>query len=54
MTKQNEELSRLPLTSDYVFKRVFAKEGNEDILKDFLEAILDIEIQKIEVQNRGC
>ena len=51
MTKQNEELSRLPLTSDYVFKRVFAKEGNEDILKDFLEAILDISIKKVEVKN---
>ncbi len=54
MVRKNKEIYRLPLTNDYVFKRVFAKEGNEDILKDFLEAILDIEIQKIEVQNRGC
>ena len=41
----------LPLTSDYVFKRIFAKEGNEDILKDFLEAILEIRINNVEVQN---
>lgn len=46
-----KRLNRLPLTSDYVFKRVFAKEGNEDILKDFLESILDIKIQKVEVKN---
>ena len=35
---------KLPLTSDIVFKRVFSKEGNEDILKALLEAILEISI----------
>ena len=51
MVRKNKEIYRLPLTNDYVFKRVFAKEGNEDILKDFLEAILDISIKKVEVKN---
>lgn len=51
MPQKINKLSRLPLTNDYIFKRVFACEGSEDILKDFLEAILNIDIQKIEVQN---
>ena len=33
------------LTEDYIFKRVFGKKGNEDILKDLLE----IKIEEIEV-----
>ena len=37
------------LTEDYIFKRVFGKKGNEDILKDLLESILEININKIEV-----
>ena len=32
------------LTEDYIFKRVFGKKGNEDILKDLLESILEIKI----------
>ena len=39
----------LELTNDYIFKRVFSKKGNEDILKDLLESILEIKIRKIEV-----
>lgn len=49
MVKYTEK--RLPLTSDIVFKRVFSKEGNEDILKALLEAILEISIQDIVVKN---
>ena len=49
--KMNQKVDRLPLCSDYVFKRVFAKEGNENLLKDFLEAILEIEIESLEIQN---
>lgn len=49
--KINQQVERLPLCNDYVFKRVFAKEGNENLLKDFLEAILDIEIESLEIQN---
>lgn len=48
MTKK---IDKLPITNDYVFKRVFSYEGNESVLKDFLEAILDIKINKIEVKN---
>ena len=48
MTKK---IDKLPITNDYIFKRVFSYEGNESVLKDFLEAILDIKINKIEVKN---
>ena len=51
MIKENNIQRRLPLTNDYVFKRVFAKEGNEEILKDLLESILDTKIEKVEVKN---
>ena len=37
-----QKVTRLPLTSDYVFKRIFAREENNSMLKDFLEAILNI------------
>ena len=40
MTNETQKVERLPLTDDYIFKRVFAFEGNESVLKDFLEAIL--------------
>lgn len=49
MVKDTER--RLPLTSDIVFKRVFSKEGNEDILKSLLEAILEIPIRDVVVKN---
>ena len=48
MTKKFE---RLPLTDDYIFKRVFAFEGNESVLKDLLEAILKKNIKKVEIKN---
>lgn len=51
MNKNKEERKKLPLTSDIVFKRVFSKEGNEDILKALLEAILDKTIQQVIVKN---
>ena len=51
MKNFEQQIDRLPLTNDYVFKRVFGKKGNENILKDLLEAILDIKIEKVEVQN---
>ena len=35
--------------NDIVFKRIFGTKGNEGILKDFLEAILDIEIEYLEL-----
>ena len=45
----NNNLERLPLTDDYIFKRVFAYKGNESVLKDFLEALLKIEIRGIKI-----
>ena len=49
--EEKQKRGLLPLTSDIVFKRVFSREGNERILKSLLEAILDTEIQKVEVKN---
>lgn len=43
--------TKLPITNDYIFKRIFSKKGNESILKDFLIAILGIPIEKLEVQT---
>ena len=48
---EDTKMIRLPLTSDYVFKRIFAREENNSMLKDFLEAILNIHINKVEVKN---
>ena len=47
----NNNLERLPLTDDYIFKRVFAYKGNESVLRDFLEALLKIEIKGIKITN---
>ena len=47
MTKKLE----LQLTNDYIFKRLFSKKGNEDILKDLLEGILEIPIKEVEVMQ---
>ena len=50
-SEKTKKVDILPLSNDYVFKRIFAKGGNERILKSLLEAILEIEIQKIEIKN---
>lgn len=42
--------NKIPVTNDYIFKKIFSKKGNESILKDFLIAILEIPIEKVEVQ----
>lgn len=42
---------RLPLSSDIVFKRVFSKEENKELLKGILEAILKTKIESIEIKN---
>ena len=47
MTKNVE----LQLTNDYIFKRLFSKKGNEDILKDLLEGILEIPIEEVELER---
>lgn len=49
--EEKMEKGKLSLMVDYAFKRVFAQEDNSTILKDFLEAILNIEIEDIEIKN---
>ena len=45
MNKTTNEL-KFSLKNDYIFKKIFAKEENNSKLKDFLEAILNIDIKK--------
>ena len=47
--KKEKEL--LDLKSDWVFKRIFAKEGNEDILASLITAITNEKITKIQLRN---
>ena len=35
-----QHIERIPLTKDFMFKNVFGKYGNEDILSAFLETII--------------
>ena len=49
--EKTNKVERLPITNDYIFKRLFAFEGNESILKDFLEAILKKDIEEVEIKN---
>ena len=44
-------LMALNLKNDIVFKAFFGRKGNEKYLKDFLEALLKIKIDEIEVQD---
>lgn len=50
MERRNMVEKKLPLTNDYIFKKIFSKKGNESILKDFLIAVLEIPIEKVAVQ----
>ena len=51
MAQKTTKIPRLPLTDDYIFKRVFAFEGNESVLKDLLEAILRKDIKTVTIKN---
>ena len=56
MTKQEviqkvRETKILPLTNDLIFKKIFPKDECNSELKDLLEGILEIKIQKVEVKN---
>ena len=42
-------MKRFEVTNDYIFKKIFGKKGNEEILKDLLISILNIPIKEIEV-----
>lgn len=48
---KNNILTLLPLTSDFVFKRIFAHEKNIHLLKDFIQAILNVQINTLTIQN---
>lgn len=43
-------MQKLKLTNDFVFKKLFRQKGNESILKNLLEVVLKIKIDKIEVK----
>ena len=45
-----EEKSNKP-KNDVIFKNLFSKVGNEDLLKEFLEEIVGIKIKKIDIQK---
>ena len=47
--KQEEKINKPK--NDVIFKNLFSKVGNEDLLKEFLEEILGIKIKKIEIQK---
>ena len=47
---EQEEKTNKP-KNDVIFKNLFSKVGNEDLLKEFLEEILGIKINKIEIQK---
>ena len=49
--KSKNNTKKLPLLNDYIFKRTFTKDEDGRILKDFLEAILEEKITKVEVKN---
>ena len=50
-TQSNKKVDMLPLSNDFVFKRIFGRDGNQKILKSLLEAILKIKIQKVVLKN---
>ena len=51
MSNETKKVDRLPITDDYIIKRVFAFEGNESALKDLLEAILKKDIKTVTIKN---
>ena len=51
MTEKSKKEEYLIPTNDFVFKRIFGYEGNEEITKDLISAILGRKIKKIELKN---
>ena len=48
---KNEEIKKLDLKNDIIFKAFFSKKGNEEYLIDFLSALLKIKIKKILIKE---
>lgn len=44
-------IGRLSVKNDFVFKRLFAKKGNENFLKEFLSELLKMEINTIKIAH---
>lgn len=42
---------KLSLKNDYVFKRIFSKEGYEEYLKEFLSDLLKLDIKEIKIEH---
>ena len=53
MTEKVEQEKRLNLKNDVIFKTFFSRKGNEEFLIDFLNALLKIEIKKIEIREEA-
>ena len=51
MTEKLQEEKRLNLKNDVIFKTFFSRKGNEEFLIDFLNALLKIEIKKIQIRE---
>ena len=53
MTEKIEQEKRLNLKNDVIFKTFFSRKGNEEFLIDFLNALLKIEIKKIQIREEA-
>ena len=51
MERNKVNIKEAPLLDDYIFKRTFTKGSPNGILRDFLEAILDVHLKNVEVIN---
>ena len=51
MEKNKLNIKEAPLLDDYIFKRTFTKGSPNGILRDFLEAVLDMNLKNVEVIN---
>lgn len=47
----NNTKNYLTPSNDVIFKRLFGKTGNEKIVKDFLEGILNVKIENVEISK---
>lgn len=51
MISKEEIYKKITPKNDIVFKKIFGSKGNEEILKSFLESILEIEIEYLTVDS---
>ena len=51
MTQKTTKIPRLPLTDDYIFKRVFAFEGNKSVLTNGKGQIMLAEKENKEIKR---